>query len=137
MGSKVVGVSASSSPTGKCSLFNTLCLKFYACLVALVGCCSGKKELWLGLNVPHTVHDIISLQNLAEVVVPKLTLELGTNSRISSCVERERERERATKVCQGFQIWTQLGLHVLLLLKIHLENSKYYCHCCSCWQSIN
>jgi len=55
MGSKVVGVSASSSSTGKCSLFNTLCLKFYACLVALVGCCSGKKELWLGLNVPQSM----------------------------------------------------------------------------------
>lgn len=114
MGSKVVGVSASSSSsTGKHSLFNTLCLKFYACVVALVGCCSGKKELWLGLNLPHTVHDIVSPQNLAEVVVPKLILELGTNSRIGSCAERERENPQ--KFAKPFRSGLNWHSHVLLV----------------------
>lgn len=126
MGSKVVGVSASSSSsTGKHSLFNTLCLKFYACVVALVGCCSGKKELWLGLNLPHTVHDIVSPQNLAEVVVPKLILELGTNSRIGSCAQREREKTH--KSLPSLSDLDSTGTPMcFLLLKIHLENSKYY-----------
>lgn len=124
MGSKVVGVSASSSSTGKHSLFNTLCLKFYACVVALVGCCSGKKELWLGLNLPHTVHDIVSLQNLAEVVVPKLTPELGTNSGTGSCAERERETHQSLPSLSDLD---STGTPMcFLLLKIHLENSKYY-----------
>jgi hypothetical protein len=65
----------------------------------------------------------------------KLILELGTNSRIGSCAERER---KSTKVCQAFQIWTQLALPCAsCCLKYIWKIVNTICHCCSCWQSIN